>query len=391
MILLILALFIQTPLGFSSLGTSSVSGVGTVSGVGDYGDFSVSVSRFDYMLGAGDIVVITVEGGCSPFMIQSGLLPVYTCTVSADGMISVSGVGQIYIAGLCLDEAEDVLNWTAKRYYPSIILGLQLLEPRRLRVSIQGMVYAPGSYALYSTHRVSDLVEVAGMLSPYASRIGMMLVNEDSIEVNLLINPETREAFSDPFLREGTRVIFSICTDPVFVVRLEAEFTEIETWDLISPGTLYSFIDNMGGIESNVDLPRSTIRRNNEVLSLWSDSAGIVDMDLFPGDTLVFARHRTDIVVTGAVNEPSRIPYHPAISVLDYVALAGGTTVDGSINGAKIFRSGTLYMKGRDALEVIPCPGDVIEIPFSWFERNKSLISISVSVIGLFVTISYLF
>ena len=89
-----------------------------------------SVDRNEYVLGPGDILLVTVYGGCTEVMLTSGVRPQSDCMVSGDCYLSVSGLGLIDVRDLTIAEAEESLIILARRYYPRIAIGMALFEPR---------------------------------------------------------------------------------------------------------------------------------------------------------------------------------------------------------------------------------------------------------------------
>ena len=202
-----------------------------------------------YLIGPGDVISVVVEGGCTPYMLSAGLLPLAEYTVSTDGVLAVSGIGQIRAAGLTLSGLENELSILARATYPSSSIGVSLVEARLVKVTIPGTVVRPGGYTLSAVQRVSALVDSAQSFSAYSSRIGRMLVEgQNEIEVNLLINPETGRPFSDPYLTNGAVVEFSPCLDPVYVLIGNRSgmgiprTATVETVDLYRPTDLESFL-----------------------------------------------------------------------------------------------------------------------------------------------------
>jgi len=178
--------------------------------------------RDSYLLGAGDILTVTVEGGSSLISVQTGLMPQAVCTVGSDGDLSVSGLGSIPVIGLSLNEAEADLAILARRYFPGMRVGLSLLQPRLIRVRASGMVQTPGVYPMYSLQRVSDLLELCGGLVFPASRRGWMYFDADSTRVDLMTDPASHAPVSDPLVRDGAVIVMDVCVDPVIILRPSA-------------------------------------------------------------------------------------------------------------------------------------------------------------------------
>lgn len=111
-----------------------------------------AVDSTEYMVGPGDIFRV--------FFWK----PTYNETlarVSADGDLAIPLVGLVRVAGLTLAEAKLRVAQAVGRSFRYGEVGLSLLEPRKFRVHVTGMVEMPGSYAVPATARVSDAILLA--------------------------------------------------------------------------------------------------------------------------------------------------------------------------------------------------------------------------------------
>jgi protein involved in polysaccharide export with SLBB domain len=105
-----------------------------------------------------------------------------------------------------------------------------------------------------------------------------------------------------------------------------------------------------------------------------------------PGDTLMVVTLKDSVIVGGAVNAPGLIPYNPENTVHDYIVYAGGP-LSTSGGGVSVYRNGVEMIFEGEVREAHPLPGDVIELSYSWFERNDALISLITSAISLGITL----
>ena len=356
-------------------------------------EFSIfePVSRDDYFLGAGDILQVVVEGGTSEAMIISGLTSINPCQVSGDGSIQISGIGQLNVMGMTINEAEGALLRLARQYYNRVDIGLSLLQPRTVKVWITGMVARPGRYTLYAINRVSDLVAAAGGMSSYSSRTGWMTTQDgDSVYINLHFDPITGMPVSDPFVDGGAGVVFELVRSPLYVVRpgirnYNDSYTipEVETWESYTDETLEELMYRIGGITGDVDLSRSTLITPEGSSPIWIENQGFSQELVQAGDTLRLVVHGNDIYVAGAVHQRGIISYIPGATVRVYVDRAGGKIYNGNLGGTTLTRDGVLIASGDDALETQALPGDVIEVPYGWVAQHAQTIGILSTVVGI--------
>ncbi len=356
------------------------------------------VDRNTYVVGAGDVLQMVVEGGTSEVMLVSGLSPLSLCKVSGDGIIQLSGIGQLDVSGLTIVEAENALQRLVSRFYPGTAIGLGLIQPRMVKIWINGMVERPGQYQLYAINRVSDLVSEAGGLSAYASRNGWMVTSSgDSVEIDLHFDALTGQPVSDPFVDGGAVVHFSLVSDPVYVLRPgirnyndSYRVPEMETWEFMAGETIEDLMYRIGGITGNIDLARSLLVSASGSVPVWSRGEGFSDQLVASGDTLRLVVQGNDIYVAGAVHQRGIIAYTPGTPVRAYVERAGGVVYNGSLGGTTLTRDGVQIASGENALDTEVLPGDVIEVPYGWVARHSQEIGILATVVGITSTIIYL-
>jgi protein involved in polysaccharide export with SLBB domain len=349
------------------------------------------VDRHSYILGAGDVVQVVVQGGTSELMSLSGLPPQSTCQISGDGVLQFSGVGQVHVAGLTINDAQISLQQLVSLYYPGTTVGLGLLQPRTVKVWINGMVDRPGQYTLYSTSRVSDLVTEAGGMSSYASRTGWMITLQgDSIPIDLHFDRTTGRLASDPFVDGGAVVHFQLVLDPVYVIRPGIRnytdsyaVPEVETWEWSPEEGISDLIYRIGGVTGNVDLSRSYLISGSERIAVWNRGEGFSSHPVSPGDSLRLVVQGNDVYVAGAVHQRGIIAYSPGAPVSMYVERAGGVLYNGDLKNTTLTRDGVRIAAGREALDIEVLPGDVIEVPYGWVARHAHEIGIVATIVGI--------
>ena len=353
--------------------------------------------RDEYVLGPGDVLEVTVEGGATPAALASGLFPQTICTVSSDGMLSVSGIGRIEVLGLTIGQAELELARLTRSYYPGIRVGMALSIPRIVRVRASGAVSSPGIYPMYALQSVSDLLLAAGAATA-CSRTGWMYTDSDSLRFDLRLDPWTHEPASDPLLTGGSTVVFETCRNPVFIVGTAVDSSSITplsssdrpvvqipsagqavsmvtAWEVDGPMSLPDFLAMTGGVGADFDPGRSGLMDEGVLLPIWSDG-GLVSMTVSPGDTLFLAQALASVTVAGAVAVPSAVRWTAGLRTVDYVNLAGGLVENSSTGGISLIRNGETVARGSEASAAVPAPGDIIQVPYSWASRHTSMFTI---------------
>lgn len=110
----------------------------------------------DYVLGAGDMVIIDVWGASQ----QS-----FSGEISPDGNIIVENIGPVRLAGLTVSAANEHVKEVFGEYYNSSSVSLSVGSTRSVKVEIVGDVVAPGSYTLSALSTLFNALYLAGGIS----------------------------------------------------------------------------------------------------------------------------------------------------------------------------------------------------------------------------------
>lgn len=110
----------------------------------------------DYVLGAGDQVIIDVWGASQ----QS-----FDSEISPDGFVVIEGVGPIKLAGLTVDAANKHVNEVLGESYSDSSISLSVGATRSVKVEIVGDVVAPGSYTMSAFSTLFNALYNAGGIS----------------------------------------------------------------------------------------------------------------------------------------------------------------------------------------------------------------------------------
>lgn len=110
----------------------------------------------DYILGAGDQVIIDVWGASQM---------TFDNVISPDGFIVVEGAGRVKLSGLTIAEADKFVNKILGEYYNGSSISLTVGETRNVKVDIVGEVVTPGSYTLSAFSTLFNALYMAGGIS----------------------------------------------------------------------------------------------------------------------------------------------------------------------------------------------------------------------------------
>jgi len=258
------------------------------------------------------------------------------------------------------------------KHNPYVLDGDVIRVPfQSLVASIDGAVNRPGRYELVGTADLAELVELAGGLTPGATR-GL------PISVVRRAPEETLKRVSYEFSPEGNLPVLKIQSEDAVWI---PAFTELQVAVTITgalagvaatPGTagtttaigasptsgvvpgsgsggtttgddaaatrrlpyaqgetVRTLLERVGGVGPLADMKGAYILRNNQAIPV--DLYALVmmrdlkaDKAVELGDTVVIPFKRPSVLIEGAVFKPGPYPFNPTYGVEQYLALAGG-------------------------------------------------------------------
>ncbi|NNJ56392.1 MAG: hypothetical protein HKP14_09680 [Bacteroidia bacterium] len=269
-------------------------------------DNSTSVPN-SYVLDAGDKVAINIFGQS-----QADLL----YEIEEDGFIRPSGMYKIYLRGVSLGKAKELLRKRFSQIYrfQSDQFNLSLNTARAVNVNIFGEVHNPGSYTISALNNVINAIIVSGGPENTANIREIRIVSngkERLIDIyEFITNPI---ATSDLVLRDGD-LIFLDRSNKQVLTRGNGFNGETIRYELKSNEHLNELIQYAGGVRNNVVLDKvqlETLEGNQRVLRDYSYEEAIsTNLKLMNGDVVAISSYviRTEnyYQVSGTVRKPGR-------------------------------------------------------------------------------------
>lgn len=300
-----------------------------------------AIDRATYRLGPGDRINVTLSGPVQ----QSEAMP-----VTAEGTLIVPPAQGIRVAGLTVDEAQQVVDEAMKKYYRGVSVRLDVVNVRQFEVYVLGMVSRIGTYLVDGSTRVSTVVNDAGGVLSNASLRKIQLVRADDsrLEVDLLKFLLLGDRSANPLLQDGDRVVVPIAGEKAGV---RGQVGRPDDYEVVEGENLIDLIELAGGTTPGGDRSRVSLRRfrseSDEVtdaLTIDLDRDGEETMAL-PGDQIfVYAipewHLRRVVEVRGEVVYPGLYVINEGQETLrDVIERAGGFTPESSLRAATLTRS----------------------------------------------------
>ncbi|MBB4634490.1 polysaccharide biosynthesis/export family protein [Longimicrobium terrae] len=319
------------------------------------------VSRAQYLLGAGDVVTVSLTGT---------LNRVWEVPVSPEGALVVPELGVTRVLNLNLDQAQARVRDLVQRYYQGVTVSLTLAETRRFRVFLVGGVPDPGARVASAATRVSDLVPVDVVNGVVRRNVVVRRSAGDSIIADLVRFRQAGDLDANPPLREGDVVVVPTIERTVeiygrvhFPGRYEFRAGE-------SLADLLMLANAGGDFPANAaDTVRVTRFLGAEQREFHTfsraEAIGVAGraFRLRPADAVYIAQltnfqeQRTALVI-GQVVRQGTYPIRPGVTtVRELVQLAGGFTPEASLVDATLRRRQRVGGSGGNVL------GDLQGVP----------------------------
>lgn len=153
----------------------------------------------NYVLGPDDELIVDINGYSEEH---------YNLTVNADGYVKISKIGNVYVAGLTIEEAQNRLIYKLSSIYiglrkfkgKSDINGLyasiSLGNIRTIQVSVVGEAQYPGTYSVPSLSKVMNVLYLAGGPTENGSFRDVQLVRNNKVIAHLDLYEFITQGFS---------------------------------------------------------------------------------------------------------------------------------------------------------------------------------------------------
>lgn len=282
--------------------------------------FSRSPVSDDYLLGAGDQLLIRVWGSTSAEAMV---------TLDRQAAIAFPKLGTLRLAGVKAGQLDAVVKSYFNKFYKDIEVSVSFGKLRKITVFIVGHARNPGSYSLTSQSTLTSALFASGGPNGSGSLRGLQVLRQGKsvAEFDLYNFLGKGDKSQDIKLQDGDVVFYPKAAAYMAVigkVNTPAIF-EVKSGN----DTLDYFIGLAGGLPVSADPRRATLDRiqpgaeqprNVESVSLMG--AGL-QTKVKNGDVLTVATALPEIAgavtLRGSVAQPARFPWKPGMRVSDVI------------------------------------------------------------------------
>ena len=141
-------------------------------------------------------------------------------TLDSKGYIEIPTIGAIFLKGLTIEEAKDVIQKEADKYLNNSTI---IVKHINFEITILGEVNRPGTYTVYKDNiSILEALGLSGDLTDYANRKKIKLIRDESIIYIDLTKTET--LYSENFALKANDVLY---IEPMRNVRLRSSNAQI--------------------------------------------------------------------------------------------------------------------------------------------------------------------
>ncbi len=293
--------------------------------------FDQQIDPSKYILGPGDLVGVYLWGE-----IDRG----YLIRVSPEGYLVIPTVGSIVVAEYSLAAASDLLGQDIHSKYPGLDYSLVLIEPRRFRLYVSGLVYLPGMHDSHALERVSDVLDRAGLILPGRVMDKISAGNEEKLKDA----PEEQLQASTGILDDSeygvkqSKRVSVIGAPRAGMLGREKVAGKPE---VVSPEELFTLGSEKGASIRSIIIHRGEKTIHADLLRFTK----LGDLEANPymnsGDHVEIVSYKGDISIFGEVNDEGMYEFKPGDRICDLIGFGGGLTAQADSSKAELVRAGS--------------------------------------------------
>ncbi len=295
-------------------------------GYGSYRYFDEPVDPDRYLIRPGDQLVVT--------FIKVRLASL-TLTVDPEGNIVDPTLGVMNLSGTTLSQAKKILTDVVQDLFKVEQTAISVSGPARVSMAVTGAVASPGRYSVFTSQRVSEVIDSAGGLTSNASRRFIVLSGgPQEIPVDLDRADFLGDNTTNPCLYAGYRV--HVPARSRATVHVAGEVNNPREIELRDGDDLNLLLSLAGSVRSGADTAAIRIIRINGVEVAHDQSLRDGDVILVPARPA--GEDSRCLSVFGAIANPGCYRYQTNLTIVDLVDRAGGFTSAANSARTTVFR-----------------------------------------------------
>ncbi len=273
-----------------------------------------------YILDFGDVLEIQMVGQKS----QSIIAP-----IKRDGSINIPDVGKVFLSGLALDNAVNLISSKIEASFTGVDAFTTLVSIRDIQIIVSGNVFNPGPYTLNGNSTLFHALAVSGGPSETGSFRKIELVRD-----NIII--ETADLY-DTFIHGKSSFSTRLRSGDLIFIRPVLNLVSISgavkrpgIYELKEDENLSSAIIFANGINNRADLSEMSLIRLKDGLISKTAVANPLDFDTILSndkDKIIVRNYPyRSVEIKGAVKVPGKYLVNEGAGIYDLISISGGYT-----------------------------------------------------------------
>lgn len=254
-----------------------------------------------YILGPGDVVTVSIFGKS-----QADL----QFTIKPDGFIEPENLPKIYLKGISLGQAREVVRRRLQNFYQfdKGQFALTLTTARTLTIQITGAVAQPGSYTLSAYNTAFNALIAAGGPSKLGTVRNIQVINGGKVKeldvYEYLFNPQKQ---SDYYLQNNDILYVPFIGD---LVEVKGSVKQVGVFEMKEKETFSELLEYTGGYLSDALRDEIQLVRKNKEGSFVKEYSGaeLAKLTFEDGDKVIIATQTSNkkdyVEVSGLVDYP---------------------------------------------------------------------------------------
>lgn len=285
----------------------------------------------DYVLGAGDVVIIDIWGASQKFI---------ETTISPDGKIVLDQVGPLHIAGKTVEAANGYLKSVLENVYTESNVNLSLGTTRSIVVQVLGEVVTPGNYTLSALSTAFNALYAAGGISELGTLRSINVFRNGKNIAKIDVYDYIFNGATTGNVRLQDNDVISVGTYDA-IVDVQGKVKRPMMYELKENETLSSSLNYAGGFAGDAYSEKiRVVRKTGREYSLFTvDRKDVGSFVMHDGDCIyvdsIIPRFSNMVEITGAVFYPGQYQFGEDINtVSELIGIAGGVREDAFLNRA---------------------------------------------------------
>ena len=291
----------------------------------------------DYVLGAGDVVIIDIWGASQKFI---------ETTISPDGKIVLNKVGPLHIAGKNVEEANNYLKEVLANVYTESNINLSLGTTRSIVVQVLGEVRTPGNYTLSALSTAFNALYAAGGISEIGTLRSINVFRNGKNIATIDIYDYIFNGATTGNIRLQDNDVISVGAYDA-IVNIQGKVKRPMLYEMKGNESLASLVKYSGGFMGDAYSEKfRVVRKTGREYSLYTvDRKDMATFAMHDGDDVyvdsIIPRFSNMVEISGAVFFPGQYQFCEEVNtVSELIAIAGGVREEAFLNRAVLHHRG---------------------------------------------------